>query len=151
MTRGSPSSSSSPGHAPLPVDVPEFLDLFLDRFAAGDVPGVCELWDLPALVLGDEQVHGLMSQPHLVRLFTDAVPRPSGGFSRARAAIGAERIESIEWLSERVVMVELPWPGGSAGGFLEGVEATTFALRIDQAQNLKIRALLLRGHGHASR
>jgi hypothetical protein len=132
--------------------VPVFLDRFLDLFAAGDVAGLGELWDLPALVLGDEQVHGLMSRPHLHRLFADAVfqqqPVP---FTRSLPHHGSEQIESVEWISPRVALVELPWPAGNAGGFLLGVQASTFLLRIDQHDHLKIRGLLLRGNGDRSR
>jgi hypothetical protein len=123
-------------------DVAAFVDLFLDLFAAGDVAGITRLWDTPALVLGDEQVHGAMSLAQLEKLFLDAV------FAQASQSFpGSEQIESVEWISRRVAMVELPWPQRSVGGFLRGVEATTFFLRIDQRGHLKIRALMLRGSG----
>ena len=152
MTREPQASSSQPQRLLPARDVPAFLDRFLDLFAAGDVAGMGELWDLPALVLGDEQVHGLMSRPHLSRLLADAVfqqePTP---LTRAIPQHGSEQIESLEWISARVALVELPWPAGSAGGFLRGVQSSTFLLRVDQHDHLKIRGLLLRGNGDSSR
>jgi hypothetical protein len=144
--------SSERQDLPTAHDVPVFLDRFLDLFAAGDVVGLGELWDLPALVLGDEQVHGLMSRPHLNRLLAEAVFQPEPTlFTRTGPQHGSEEIESLEWISPRVAVVELPWPAGSAGGFLQGVQASTFLLRIDQHDQLKIRGLLLRGSGDSNR
>lgn len=126
-----------------PRDVPGFIDLFLDLFEARDVAALARLWDVPALVLGDDQVHGAMSLPQLEKLFGDAV------FAQEPQLFpGSERIESIEWISRRVVMVELPWPERRVGGFLHGVAASTFVLRTDQRDHLKIRALMLRGGTH---
>jgi hypothetical protein len=126
-----------------PRDVHGFVDLFLDLFEARDVAALTRLWDVPALVLGDDQVHGAMSLPQLEKLFGDAV------FAQEPLLFpGSERIESIEWVSTRVVMVELPWPERRVGGFLHGVAASTFYLRTDQRDHLKVRALILRGGAH---
>ncbi len=126
-----------------PRDVAAFIDLFLDLFEARDVAALTRLWDVPALVLGDEQVHGAMSLPQLEKLFGDAV------FAQEPQVFsGSERIETVEWISARVVMVELPWPERRVGGFLHGVEASTFFLRTDQRDHLKIRALMLRRGTH---
>lgn len=146
MTHGSQSSYGFAGRPASTVDVPEFIDLFLDRVVARDAESISLLWDVPALVLGDQHVHGPMSLRQVGQLFADAFHQVDGR-SDARPLIGAEHIESTEWVSTRVVLVELPWPARALGGFLQGVDATTFALRVDQYHHLKIRALLLRGHG----
>jgi hypothetical protein len=149
MTTQAPASAATlPGRAALARDVPTFMALFLERFAARDVDGIIELWDVPALVLGDEQVHGAMSVSHLAKLFAEAMlPRAGAAFGTANAEPGllSDPIESVEWPSVRVAIVKLRWPGRTLEGFLHGVDSTIFALRVDQFHNLKIRALLLGG------
>ncbi len=70
--------------------------------------------------------------------------RDPGPFTRSLPQHGSEQIESVEWISPRVALVELPWPAGTAGGFLRDVQASTFLLRIDQYDHMTIRGLLAR-------
>lgn len=125
------------------------LDRFFHYFAAQQHGPAVELWDLPALVLGDNHVHGPMSRPHLERLFAEAVPLPepaSLAGQRPRAGSRTEpgaRIEAGVWVAERVARIYARWPEQRFGGFLRGVEATEFLVRIDEAHDPKIRGLML--------
>lgn len=137
-----------------PGAVVAMLERFFHYFGAQNFGAAAELWDLPALVLGDGHVHGPMSRPHLERLLAEAVPRaqstalagqrPRGG-ARGEAAT---RIESAEWLAGRVAQVCARWPEQRFGGFLEGVDSTTFLVRVDEATDPKIRGVVLLPEGY---
>lgn len=115
------------------------LESFIEHMERGEITEAAKLWHLPALILGDEQVHGPLSHEHLTRWLSDAVaaaPHPRIG----RAAV---HVRTIEWLSERVAQVATSWPELRSGGALEGIESTRFVVRIDEHLQPRIRALFL--------
>lgn len=130
-----------------PQDAPALLQRLIDLFAAGDAAAIAELWDAPALIMGDEQVHGTMSRGQIEKLFWDASAKGDIGNTTPTDL----DLRRQEWISRRVVLVELGWPKQRARGFLHGVTATTFVLRIDEQDNLKIRALLLHSNADPER
>jgi hypothetical protein len=105
----------------------------------GEIIAAAELWHLPALVLGDDQVHGPLSHEHLTRWLGGALPPPP----RARSGRAADHVRTIEWISERVAQVITSWPELRFGGLLQGIESTLFLLRIDEHLQPRIRGLLL--------
>lgn len=125
------------------------LERFFQYLAMEQPEPAVELWDLPALILGDSHVHGPMSRPQLERLLAEATPlaRPESlAGQRPRAGSRQGRYVSAEggvWLGERVARVRAHWPEQRFGGFLSGVGACEFLLRIDEGGLPKIRALTL--------
>jgi hypothetical protein len=113
-----------------------------------------QLWDLPALILGDTHVHGPMSLDRLASWLRDidggAVPGmpPSFAVPVGETAPGSDEplIQRLDWISMRVAMVHARWPSRPRGGLLDGVSGTTFLIRIDQRGQAKIRGLLLRSN-----
>jgi hypothetical protein len=112
-----------------------------------------QLWDLPALILGDTHVHGPMSLDRLASWLrdidgaeADTPPSYSHGAPDGEAPSSGDEplIRRLEWLSMRVAMVDVRWPRRPRGGLLAGVEGTTFLIRVDQHGQAKIRGLLLR-------
>jgi hypothetical protein len=148
-------ATASPRGAARSDDVRSFLEGFVGRLVSGDARAAAELWDVPALVMGDERVHGAMSNAELARLFSDALLEREFDKGVASARDGLEpmalRADTVDWLSQRVATVSAAWPGRKLGGFLRNVEASTFLVRVDRHQHFKIRALLLRPNRAASR
>ena len=148
-----PPPSSATGS---PADILATLERFVHYFALQRVEPAVELWDLPALILGDWHVHGPMSRPQLERLFAEAVPladweslagqRPRAGSRQGPLLQSSD----CTWLSQRVARVFAPWPQQHFGGFLSDVEASEFLVRIDESGAPKIRALLLLPAGIAA-
>ena len=111
-----------------------------------------QLWDVPALILGDTHVHGPMSLDRLASWLRDIDGRaepdtpPSYGMAGGETPPGGGEplIQRLDWISKRVAMVDARWPCRSRGGLLAGVDGTTFLIRIDQYGQPKIRGLLLR-------
>jgi hypothetical protein len=143
----SPASKSLRG-ATRSDDVRSFLEGFVGRLVSGDARAAAELWDVPALVMGDERVHGPVSNADLARMFSDALLERELDKGAACTPEGLEpmalRADTVDWLSLRVATVSAAWPGRKLGGFLRNVEASTFLVRVDRNQHFKIRALLLR-------
>jgi len=144
MTTPSMTATGTPAEA-----LAAMLERFVRYFDLQQFHPAVELWDLPALVLGDGQVHGPMSRPQLERIFEEAVPLANlaslaGQLPRAGSRQGPSvRVEDAVWLAERVARLRARWPEQRFGGFLTGVEATEFLVRIDESGAPKIRALTL--------
>jgi hypothetical protein len=126
------------------------LASFVGLLDVGEHDRAAQLWDLPALILGDTHVHGPMSLERLATWLRSIEDRadepPSYGMpdGKAPTADGAPLIRNVEWTSRRVAVVDTRWPSRPRGGLLAGVEGSTFLIRIDQSGQAKIRGLLLR-------
>jgi hypothetical protein len=121
------------------------LSDFLRHLSAGDAHAAAALWDVPALILGDEHVHGPLSRDRLAEVLADA---PGAGALERRARRDGEAptellVEHVEWTSQRVAAVYARWPRLPQGGLLHGIEAGTFLVRIDEFSQPKIRGLVL--------
>lgn len=119
---------------------------FIRHLAAGDARAAAALWDVPALILGDEHVHGPLSRDRLAEVLVDVPgPAPLDAPGLSSAPPGVEvRVERAEQISERVTALDARWARLPRGGLLHGVEAATFLVRIDELSQPKIRGLLLR-------
>jgi hypothetical protein len=122
---------------------------FLD---VGEAERAAALWDVPALILGDTQVHGPLSLERVASWLRDVSDRgpedAASGLAPAPAtaalpSVTEPLIERVQWLSARVASVETSWPSRPSGGLLAGVDGTTFLIRVDQFGQAKIRGLLL--------
>lgn len=145
-TTATPSTRGAASSAPL---VP-LLTEFLRHLSAGDARAAAELWDVPALILGDEHVHGPLSRERLAEMLAD-MPGP-GALGPTTQRNGEQRngdgppelvVERVEWTSQRVASVDARWPRLPRGGLLHGIEAATFLVRTDESNQPKIRALVL--------
>jgi hypothetical protein len=125
-------------------EVPWFLDAFFELFAARDVESLAQLWDVPALVIGDEGVQAALSLADVERLFDDATP-PSVRHASEEAKLASPSARAVlDWVSSKVVMAHVPWPQGVGRGFLAGVENVTLLLRLDDDARWKIHGLMVR-------
>jgi hypothetical protein len=132
-------SSGNPSAAALRAT----LESFIEHMERGEIIEAAEHWHLPALILGDEQVHGPLSHEHLIRWLGGAVLPPP----RTRIGRAADHLRAIEWISGRVAQVTTSWPELRFGGTLHGIDSTLFLVRIDEQLQPRIRALLLSPHG----
>jgi hypothetical protein len=122
------------------------LSEFLRHLSAGDTHAAAALWDVPALILGDEHVHGPLSRDRLAEVLAD-MPGPGALEGPARHDGEAPVqlvVDCVEWTSQRVAAIDARWPRLLRGGLLHGVDAATFLVRIDEFSQPKIRGLVLR-------
>jgi hypothetical protein len=121
------------------------LVAFLRHLTVGDARAAAALWDVPALILGDEHVHGPLSRERLAEVLTDT-PGPGALERRAERAGDTPLellVERVEWTSQRVAAIDVRWPRLRRGGVLHGIEAATFLVRSDELNHPKIRGLVL--------
>lgn len=127
------------------------LNEFFRHLSRGDAHAAAALWDVPALILGDEHAHGPMSRDRLAEVLAD-MPGPAP--LEARPSVEGDApielsIDRVEWTSQRVALVEARWRPLPRGGLLHGIEVATFLLRSDELGHPKIRGLLLHSARHA--
>jgi hypothetical protein len=121
------------------------LTEFLRQLSVGDARAAAALWDVPALILGDEHVHGPLSRERLAEVLADT-PGPGPLERRAQSAGEAPPeliIERVEWTSQRVASIRARWQRMPRAGVLHGIEAATFLVRSDELNHPKIRGLVL--------
>jgi hypothetical protein len=141
-TTATPSTRGAASSAPLVPCLTEFLR----HLSAGDARAAAELWDVPALILGDEHVHGPLSRERLAEMLADTPGPGALGPTAQRNGDGPPElmVERVEWTSRRVAAVDVRWARLPRGGLLHGIEAATFLVRTDESNQPKIRALVLR-------
>jgi len=120
--------------------IPEFLS----HLVSGDARAAASLWDVPALILGDRHVHGPLSPERLESLFAETSPvTPGGGETRRRNPL-EHWVTQVEWIARRVATIEAHWPLTGFRGFLQGISAATFLVRLDETGRPRLRGVLLR-------
>jgi hypothetical protein len=119
--------------------IPEFLS----HLVTGDARAAAALWDVPALILGDRHVHGPLSSERLESLFADTSPVTQGTGERRRNSL-EHWVTQVEWIARRVATIEAHWPLTGFRGFLQGISAATFLVRLDEVGQPKLRGVLLR-------
>jgi len=116
--------------------IPEFLS----HLVSGNAREAAALWDVPALILGDRHVHGPLSSERLESLFADT--SPVTGEARRRNSL-EHWVTQVEWIARRVATIEARWPLTGFRGFLQGISAATFLVRLDESGQPKLRGVLL--------
>jgi hypothetical protein len=121
--------------------VQQFLDRMAEALTRGDGETVARMWDVPALVLDDQTVRGISSASELVQFFGGARELYNDrGIVDTRADLLA-----LAWLTERIAIVEVRWPYLDRNGREVGEESSTYTLRYDDANNLRLRVGVMHG------
>jgi hypothetical protein len=121
--------------------VQDLLDRFARALTSGDGRGAASLWETPAFVLGDEIVMPVASPEEVERFFGGAREQyNSRGITDTRG-----EIQRLDWVSDRIAIVDVRWPYLGATGKEVGAESSTYVLRKDDTGALRIRAVVMRG------
>lgn len=111
---------------------------------SGDGKGAASLWATPAFVLGDDLALPVGSSADIQDVF--------GGAQAHYAARGIvdtrPDILRLDWLTERLAIVEVRWPYLAADGDELGEETSTYVIRREPDGRLAIRAAVM--HGEAA-
>jgi hypothetical protein len=122
-------------------EVQDFLDRFARALTAGDTHTIAALWETPAYVLGDNDVHDVRSIDEVERFFAGARQQYNAqGITDTRA-----EIVKLDWPTERIVVVQVRWPYLDAAGRQLGAETSTYTLRRDGAGRLRLRVAVMHG------
>jgi len=105
------------------------------------VATVVSLWQVPAFVLGDADDRAVGSNQEIEQFFGGAKQRYNEqGIMSTRAEIG-----TLQWLTERIAIVQVRWPYLDAQGHEVGEETSTYTLRRDEEGELRLRVTVMHG------
>jgi hypothetical protein len=122
-------------------EVQQFLDRFAKALTAGDVAAVVSLWQVPAYVMSDADIHPVGSQAEIGQFFAGAKQRYNEqGIVSTRA-----EISQLRWPTERIAIVEVRWPYLDAQGREVGEENSTYTLRRDDNEALRLCVTVMHG------
>ena len=118
---------------------------FLDRFAAavthGDGKAASQLWEVPALVMGDDMVMEVESDEQVEKFFGQGKEQYNAkGITDTRA-----EIVGLEDLTPKVVLVTVRFPWIDKTGNEIGGETSTYTLKRDTTGALRVRASVMHG------
>jgi len=139
-TRSTDTGSTGAPHSRAQVQA--FLDRMAQALTLGDGPALASMWEVPALVLGDEDDgRAVTSSAQVEQFFSGAKERYNQrGITDTRADI-----QHLSWPTDRTAIVEVRWPYLDAQGHEVGDETSTYTLRRDARGELKLRVTLMHG------
>jgi ketosteroid isomerase-like protein len=127
-----------------PVHDIETVQQYLDRYAkaltSGDGETLATMWEVPALVLGHADI-AISNTDQVKQFFTGA----KAEYNKRGIVDTKAVIEREEWLTDRLVSVDVRWPYIDSRGQTTGSESSTYILRRADDGALKIRVTLTRG------
>ena len=126
-------------------DVKQLLEQFARALTSGDGRAIARLWDVPALVIGDEAVHSVASREEVERFFSGAKDQ----YNEMGIVDTRPDIKRLDWVTDKIAMVRVRWPWVDGQGRESGEETSTYVLRREDDGGLKIRAVIM--HGAAPR
>jgi ketosteroid isomerase-like protein len=122
-------------------ELQDFLNQLAEAVTRGDGEAVAKLYEVPALVIGIDGVMPVTSLDEIAKFFGGAKEMYNArGITNTRADIVDE-----EWIGDRLVVVKVRWPYLDEEGHEVGAEASDYTLRRDDAGQLKVRSILMRG------
>ena len=121
--------------------VQDFLDRFSRSLTAGDGRAVASMWETPAFVLGDRHARSIGSAQEIEQFFSGAKEHYNAqGISDTRA-----EIVKLDWVTDRIAIVEVRWPYLDQHGREAGEETSTYILTRDNTSNLRLRIAVMHG------
>ncbi len=122
-------------------EIQQFLDRMARALVSGDGRTVSTMWEVPALVIGDENVMAVSRREEFEAFFGNAKAQYNAqGITDTRP-----EIVRIEWATKRLATVQVRWPHLDAQGKILGSEVSTYILRRDDKGELKLRVALMHG------
>jgi hypothetical protein len=121
--------------------VQALLDAFGRALTAGDGRAITELWATPSFVLGDTMARTIEMREEIEEFFGSAKDQYAAmGITDTRA-----EITRLEWLTDRIALVDVRWPYLDAQGEEHGEERSTYTVRRGDDGELRICVAILRG------
>jgi hypothetical protein len=121
--------------------VEDFLDRLARALTSGDGATIARMWNVPALVVSDQEVLPVTSSEQVAKFFGGAKQEYN-----ARGVTGTRgEILNLQWVTDRIAIAEVRWPWLDESGNEVGEEASTYTLRRDDDGNLKICATVMHG------
>lgn len=115
------------------------LDRLARAVAAGDGKAAAALWDVPALVLGDNEARAISSPAEIEQFLGGAKAQYNAqGITHTRP-----EIRDLRWLTPLISLVQVRWPWLDDKGVEMGQETSTYILRRDATGALRLHAAIM--------
>jgi hypothetical protein len=108
--------------------------------SAGDLPKIAACWEVPALVLGDQEAVAVGGLGEVEAFFGRAVEayRSQGLFSTT------PELEQVDTLSDRLAAVDVRWAALDKAGVDQSSERSHYILHVGDDHQPRIRVALTR-------
>jgi ketosteroid isomerase-like protein len=127
------------------AEVQQFLDSFARALTSGDTDRIAELWETPSFVVSDPACHAVGAQAEVRKFFEGAKAQYNAmGVNETRPEISV-----LDWVTERIAIVEVRWPWLDARHHEVGDESSTYILRRDEKGKLRLRVSVMHGTSDA--
>lgn len=133
--------SRGPSSAHRDAAVRTFMQKFAAALSGGDAKAIALMWGVPALVMHDGGTRAVSTRQEVEAFFSGAKEQYAArGINEARP-----EIQSLDWLTERIVITKVRWPYIDTSGREIGEESSTYTLRQDDDGKLNIIAIVMHG------
>ena len=117
-----------------------FLEQYARALSAGDLRGIADCWEVPALVLSDDGAIAVAAAGEIERFFARAVE----WYRSQGLAFTQPELERVEPLSAKLATVDVRWPTFDAAGTERTSERSHYILRLGDDGQPRIRVALTR-------
>lgn len=123
------------------AQVQSLLEDLARAVTTGNGEGAAECWGVPAFVIGDEHEQAVMSLREVADFFAAAREH----YNARGVGDTRPQVQSLQWISADLALVEVRWPWLDVQGEEAGSEASTYLLKRDRAGVLKLRVAIMHG------
>ncbi len=128
-------------------EVQTVLDELARHLTAGEGDAIAEMWQVPALVVGDDVAEVAETADQVAQFFSGAKEQYNEkGITDTRA-----EILTLKWLTSQMVLVAVRWPYLDRNGRENGDESSTYLLRRDADGVLKVQVAIMQGSSEGHR
>ena len=122
-------------------EVQDYLDRYARALTAGDGETVASMWDVPAIVVGEDEAIVITELQQVSDFFGAAKPMYN---ARGIFTTRAELID-VDRISDNLVNCLVRWPHLDANEEEIGEESSSYTLRRGSDGHLKMRVVVMRG------
>lgn len=123
------------------LGVIEFLEMFALSLTEGATDSIAQMWETPALIIGDDAVHQVTERADLVDMFAGAREH----YNSAGVTDTRPEIIRLDEITDKVVIVRVRWPWLDDEGNELGAEVSTYTLRHSSLGEWRIRCVVMHG------
>lgn len=96
------------------------LERFARAFTSGNGWSAAQCWDVPALIVADIGVRSIASLQEIQTFYSDAMQQ----YRDMGVADTRPEVQRTDWLTDRLVLVQVRWPYLDAAGEATGASET---------------------------
>lgn len=122
-------------------EVQNFLNRFSHALVNGRMQSLIDMWDIPALVVGDSMNMAITSVNEIQKFFTGAKDDYNArGINDTKA-----QIQDLYWATPNICVVEVRWPYLDKHNQEKGAERSIYVLKRQLGGAFKIAVAVLKG------